>query len=160
MLQSTDRSTQRHHANPSTGQAKSSTRCDIRLSVPAVAFAAHRRLHLVALESVLEGLAAILATPIRVEDQTWRRTPSEPHPVRCFRRKLRSSRFGAIGRSCLLRVVTTNFPLLILFSPVDEFDHQLWSTFFGDKTDATFSGHTSCSSLLTRFSFSTKDRLK
>ena len=40
-LQSVDRSTQRHDANPSMGQAKCSTQGILRLSVPTVTLAAH-----------------------------------------------------------------------------------------------------------------------
>ena len=40
--------------------------------VPAVALATHRRAHAVAAQRVLEHIAAILAAPVRVEDQAAR----------------------------------------------------------------------------------------
>jgi hypothetical protein len=46
--------------------------------VPAVALAAHRGLHLVARKRTLKLMAAVLATPVRMEDQPRLRAPSEP----------------------------------------------------------------------------------
>ena len=56
-----------------------------RRIVPAVALAAHRRLHAVALERVLELAAAVLAAPVRVEDQSGCRLAPEPRHAQGIR---------------------------------------------------------------------------
>ena len=56
-----------------------------RRIVPAVALAAHRRLHAVALERVLELAATVLAAPVRVEDQSGRWLAPEPRHAQGIR---------------------------------------------------------------------------
>ena len=52
--------------------------------VPAVALAAHRASHPKLGELRPEGVAVLLAAPIRVMDQTRRRTPTEPSHRQCI----------------------------------------------------------------------------
>ena len=56
-----------------------------RRIVPAVSFATHRRLHAVALERGLEFVAAVLAAPVRVEDQSERWLAPEPRHAQSIR---------------------------------------------------------------------------
>jgi hypothetical protein len=69
----TDRSTQRHRANPSTGQVWQAFNAHHRLSVPAVALAAHAANKVVFDQQGLILVAGILTAPVRVHDQSRRR---------------------------------------------------------------------------------------
>lgn len=63
-------------------QAAPQARC--RRIDPAIALSVHRRVHAVAAQCITEQTTAILAAPVRMEDQAWLGMPSEPRHAQCI----------------------------------------------------------------------------